>query len=275
MSDGTRLPCPPQAPPRPLPGPRPTPLALRRSSLLATVPGLVHGFTTRDGPGELCGERGFDLGTHATAARWTAVAEALGMAGAAVARVRQVHGVDVVHAVGGGEAGTGDAVWTDAEGLLVAVRTADCVPVLVVDTDRRGRAVRVAAVHAGWRGLAADVIGAALATLDAAGATGGARLAAVGPCIGRTAYEVGPEVIEGIATADVPRALFATPGRGDRWHADLKAAAAFQLARAGAARTDVLPGCTLSDPALHSHRRDAEASGRLAGVIGLRPADAS
>ena len=239
---------------------------VRQSQLLAAVPGLVHGFTTRRGPSWSDPERGFDLGPGAEPRDWAWVAEELGLPGAAGARVSQVHGAEVVHAGAGGRAGQADAVWTELPGLLVAVRVADCVPVLVADLDPAGRALRVAAIHAGWRGLAAGTIPAALAAL---GPTRGRRLAVVGPRIGVDAYEVGPEVVEGLAVR-VPVEVFARPGRRPGRHqADLGAAAAWQLRGEGVDALEVMPDCTASDPALHSHRRDATASGRIAAVVGL------
>jgi YfiH family protein len=171
----------------------------------------------------------------------------------------QVHGAGVVVAERAGMLGEGDALITRQRGLLLAIRTADCVPILVVGDDGE-----LAAIHAGWRGLAAGVIPAALTAMTAP------HLAVVGPCISAAAYEVGEEVIAGIVAAGVPEAIVADRSRGVRPHADLKAAARWQLARHGVS-VEVLPECTLLDPDLHSYRRDGARSGRLAAVIGWRP----
>ena len=241
---------------------------LRASPLLATVPGLAHGFTTRQGPAGTDPARGLDLGVDAPAERWAWVAAQAGLPGASVARLSQVHGARVHHAGGAGLVGEGDAFWTEQAGLLLAIRVADCVPVLLVDLDEGGRPARVAAAHAGWRGVAAQVVPA---TLDALGPWSGRRLATVGPCIGVDAYEVGVEVVEGIG-AVVPTEVFLRPGRRpERWQVDLRAAVAWQLQRGGVDQVEVLPDCTFSDPLLHSHRRDAAAAGRLAAVIGRTP----
>lgn len=221
------------------------------ASLLSGVPGVVHGFTTARTEGAE------DLGRGAPEARWRAVASALGLEGAGVALVSQVHGAEVLRVSGPGLAGEADALVSDTPGLLLAVRIADCVPILVVGA--RG----VAAIHAGWRGLAAGVIGAAVDAL------GEARAAAVGPCISAAAYEVGDEVIAGISAAGVPTDVFVVPGPR-RNHADLREAARWQLARAGVPLIEVLPDCTFTSPALHSHRRDGAAAGRQAAIIGLR-----
>lgn len=221
------------------------------ASLLSGFPAVVHGFTTARTAGAE------DLGRGAPEARWRAAAAALDMEGAGVALVSQVHGADVLRVLEPGLAGEADALVTEVPGLLLAVRIADCVPILVVGA--RG----VAAIHAGWRGLAAGVIGAAVEAL------GEARAAAVGPCISAASYEVGDEVIEGIAASGVPADVFVVPGPRRR-HADLREAARWQLARAGVPLIEVLPDCTLLCPTLHSHRRDGASAGRQAAIIGLR-----
>lgn len=239
---------------------------LRRSPLLSSVPGLAHGFTTRAGPPWIDPRPGLCLGPGAEDRTWAWVAEQAGLSGAPVARLSQVHGAVVHRAAHGGLVGEGDALLTDRPGLLLAVRVADCVPVLVVDLDGRGRPCQVAAVHAGWRGLVAGVIGRALLAMGPAPAR---RLAAVGPCIGAAAYEVGAEVADGLGAA-IPAAVFLRPGRRpERWQADLRAAAAWQLGQGGVGQVEVGADCTWTDPLLHSFRRDGAASGRLAAVIGL------
>lgn len=243
-----------------------------RSPLLDSVPGLVHGFTTAQTAAG--GRNRLDLGSGAPASAWAEVASDLGVPGFSVALASQVHGAEVILAREGGLQGQGDALLCEQPGLLVAVRVADCVPILLVGLDAAGSAQAVAAVHAGWRGLAAGVIGAATALLWQrlpARGQGSRILACVGPCIGVDAYEVGPEVIDGIA-ARVPVEDFVHPGRrGGRWQADLRAAAAWQLAQAGVSGAEQVPGCSFSDPNLHSHRRDGAVAGRMAALIGLRP----
>lgn len=240
---------------------------LLHSASLQAVEGLAHAWTTRSAPERVCRASGLDLGPAAAPGAWDWLAVEVGLPGAPVALLSQVHGA-VVHEVDtGGLAGEGDALITRRPGLLLAIRVADCVPVLVADLDAAGRVCAVAAAHAGWRGLAAQVLPA---TLERLGPPRGRRLAAVGPCIGVDAYEVGPEVIEGIG-AVVPHTVFVRPGRrAGHWQADLRAAAAWQLRQGGCSEVEVGPWCTWTDPALHSHRRDAGAAGRLAAVIGWK-----
>ena len=200
-----------------------------------------------------------DLGRRASPQHWRWLCGQLGLPDAGVAMLSQVHGRGVVQAEGAGMLGEGDALITRQRGLLLAIRTADCVPVLVL-----GEQGELAAIHAGWRGVAAGVVPATLAAMS------GAQTAVVGPCISTASYEVGEEVIEGIVAGGVPESVVADRSHGVRPHADLKAAVAWQLRQAGVS-VEVLPHCTLLDTNLHSYRRDGAKSGRLAAVIGWMP----
>ena len=173
------------------------------------------------------------------------------------ALVSQVHGARVVVAQGQGLQGEADALRTSIPGLVLAIRTADCVPILVeADTD-------VFAIHAGWRGIANGIV---LKTLQQ---VQGLRAAAIGPCISVDAYEVGREVVDGIAATGVPKEVFVQE-RQPKPHVDLKAAAAYQLRQCGLSSIEILPHCTYLDNNFHSYRRDQDSSGRLAGLIGFR-----
>lgn len=230
--------------------------ALVRSPRLARVPGVVHGFSrAMDDRG-----RRLDLGTHAKPADWSWAASAVGLPGAAVARLRQVHGAVCRTVVKGGVAGDGDALVTHTRGVLLAVRTADCVPVLIA-----GNGV-VVAIHAGWRGLVANVIAQTLAGLSDAGPW----VAAVGPCIGAARYEVSEDVVEALAGTGVNRDRFVVRPKAGRPHADLREVARAQLRDAGVADIEVLPHCTWDTPGFWSHRRDGAARGSLAALIGMR-----
>ncbi len=228
---------------------------LLHSALLSRLDGIAHGFTTREGPGGVP----LDLRLGAPTSAWTPVTAALGLPGAPVARVHQVHGARVLEATEGGLLGEADAIFTRQRGLVLAVRVADCVPVVLV-----GDGV-VAAAHAGWRGLAQEILPATVAAM------GGASYAAVGPCIGVRAYEVGPEVVDGIAATGVDPSRFVRHDLGPKPHVDLREAARAQLEAAGIETIEVLPHCTFSDPQLTSYRREGTASLRLAGVVALLP----
>lgn len=224
------------------------------SSTIQSFPNVIHGFTTRTGPYDSL----LDLGREATPQVWAHVAQTLGAEDFGVARISQVHGAGVVWASSPGMAGEADAVITDTPGLLIAVRTADCVPILVV-----GDGV-VGAIHAGWRGLAAGVIPAAMEQMRFCGAL----TAVVGPSICQDCYEVGEEVVDGIARWVDPE-VFVDRSR-DKPHVDVAAAAVAQLRAVGVRRVERLPNCTWCDDSLWSHREQGPAAGRNAAVIGMR-----
>ena len=182
-----------------------------------------------------------------------------------VRRARQVHGFRVVCADAAGDLGEADAAFATRPGVAVGVVTADCVPVLLA---ARGA---VAAVHAGWRGLAGGVIPRALEALGEA-APGARPLAVVGPCIGACCYEVDAPVLDAMRArfgAALDGAL--TPTRPGHARLDLPALARAALVAAGCApgTVAVVEGaCTRCDAVrFHSHRRDGAAAGRLLSWI--------
>jgi YfiH family protein len=167
--------------------------------------------------------------------------------------LRQVHGARVVAAESVTEATDADASTSVTAGTVCAVLVADCVPVLLASRDGRG----VAAAHAGWRGLAGGVIqNTAVALRRRLNQADAALVAYLGPAIGPTHFEVGPEVLDAMRAqlADA-RAAFAARSNG-RFLADLFALARMALAQAGV--DTVLGGgvCTFSEPArFYSFRR--------------------
>ena len=182
--------------------------------------------------------------------------------------LEQVHGCTVIDAAERAPGATADAALSRAAGTVCAVLTADCLPVLLCDRSGRG----VAAVHAGWRGLAAGVIEAATARLcDACGVTGRDILAWLGPAIGPEAFEVGGEV-RGALLAKYPAAGDAfRPSAGGRWLADLYALGRAALAARGVTEISGGGWCTYQDAArFYSYRRDGT-TGRMATLIWLRP----
>lgn len=222
---------------------------------------LPHGFTTREA-GTLALRSGEDVG-----AAWKRVGGALGMDPSQVVLVDQVHGDTVLEAtVPTGPfatLGPADALITATPGLLLAVRVADCVPVLLAGPGGVG------AVHAGWRGVAASIVPKAVRALsDRLGCAPSALVAVIGPHIGVGAFEVGEEVVEGIA-ATVPEGVFTRRSPPARPHVDLAAAVSWQLARAGVVTVGRVDRCTMQDPALWSHRRDGARAGRQAAVIAV------
>ncbi len=172
--------------------------------------------------------------------------------------LRQVHGCGVAPA--GVPDCTADAVVARVPGQVCAVLTADCLPLLLC--DRQG--TRVAAVHAGWRGLAAGVIEAALERL---GGEPRDLLAWLGPAIGPNAFEVGGEVRETFLARDAGAATAFVPTRPGHWLADLYALARRRLQRQGLGFVGGGNYCTVRDhERFFSYRRDGE-TGRMASLI--------
>ena len=173
----------------------------------------------------------------------------------------QVHGIRVVQA-DPARVQEADASWCATPGVACAILTADCLPVLFCDRD----GTRVAAAHAGWRGLANGMLEATLEALDCPPDD---VLVSLGPAIGPDAFEVGPEVREAFLAvhpqADVACLPSASPGK---YLADLYHLARIRLAASGV--TAVYGGglCTWSDPRFYSYRRAAR-TGRFASLIWL------
>jgi polyphenol oxidase len=176
-----------------------------------------------------------------------------------LASLKQIHSSECVAAGGrSGILGEGDALLEDRPGSVVAVKTADCVPVLLVDDAHRA----VAAVHAGWRGTAAGIVGKAVAAMrERFGSEASALYAAIGPSIGKCCYEVGPEVsvqfgLEGRTFLDLPefnrRQLLDSGVTGERIFA-----------------SNLCTHCNADE--FYSFRRDREAAGRLYSFAGIRP----
>lgn len=174
--------------------------------------------------------------------------------------LRQVHGCAVAEAdtaAGGCEA---DAVVAEQPGQVCAVLTADCLPVLIC--DRRG--ARVAAVHAGWRGLASGVLEAAVHRMRTPGPQ---LLAWLGPAIGPSAFEVGNDVHEVFVNDDAKAAEAFHAHGADRWLADIYHLARQRLAKLSIGFVGGGDYCTVSDPQrFFSYRRDG-ITGRMASLI--------
>lgn len=182
--------------------------------------------------------------------------------------LRQVHGTGVFRFDGAGDAEPeADAAVTSVPGTVLAVLTADCLPVLFCARDGS----EVAAAHAGWRGLAD---GALEATVAAMTTPPGELIAWLGPAAGPEQYEIGREVHDAFVARD-PKAVDAfVTTRPGHWRVDLYALARMRLADAGVTCDRIHGGglCTIADPQrFHSHRRDRR-SGRMASVIWIDPA---
>jgi polyphenol oxidase len=185
--------------------------------------------------------------------------------------MRQVHS-DVIHRLEVAPAGKveGDALMTNVPGLLLVVRTADCLPVLLVDEQKRA----VASVHCGWRGTRVRVLERAVREMGRAYGTDPARLVvALGPCIGPACYEVGPEVKESFVAAGFPAEVFEpVADRPGKSLLDLRGANAWLLHGLGVKKANIwtAEACTHCDPRLLSYRRDKGEPRRMYNFIGIR-----
>jgi len=287
-----------------------TPAALRvlRAKPLERLAWLVHGFSTRAGGASTAyGRKGdLNLGFTKEDARPSVeqnrgrFLEALGVPRWPVVTLKQVHS-DVIHRVHGDSnkaskaARSGDGLVTNVPGVLLAIQTADCLPILLVDPERHA----VGAFHAGWRGTLARIVEKGVGRMRKEFGSDPAKLlAAIGPGVGACCYAVGSElrdkfesqfayaaelfteVYDANAVHNRYPLLFLTaraPGHsetiGPELHLDLAKANRRQLEDAGVTAANVtdLALCTACDPKLlFSYRAEHGKTGRLLGAIGIR-----
>ena len=215
------------------------------------LPWLVHGFSTR-----LAGDfkRPEPAGTP----------ERFGAAEFELITLHQIHSDIVRAAFAAADGVEGDGLVTDQPRELLGVRTADCLPLLLLDRQNRA----VAAVHAGWRGTSANIAALAVERMaDDFGTSPNQLEALIGPCIGSDHYEVGPEVAEQFP----PEVILEVQGK-PRPFLDLAAANRLQLQDAGVPGRAIHAAnlCTYTrEDWFYSYRRSADA-GRMLAVIGLR-----
>lgn len=299
-------------------------LTWAESGALARFPWLLHGFSTRAGGASKGACRGLNLG-FIESDKWKIVEQnrldffaAVGAKFCALAELKQTHSTQIFRVVRGDSAKTrfipagsdaplsskrtppsGDAMVTDQAGILLAVRTADCHPILLVDSRRRV----IAAVHAGWRGTLARI---AEKTVGVMRATFGSKprdfTAAIGPGIQSCCYAVGEEVVANFhgrfdrserffkpVPVDAEAAALAAkypniflspfpPGHAPiapaAAHLDLAAALREQLLEAGLTPSKIHSSdlCTACRADLFfSHRKEGSRTGRMMAVIGIKP----
>ncbi|MBS0556595.1 MAG: peptidoglycan editing factor PgeF [Proteobacteria bacterium] len=164
--------------------------------------------------------------------------------------------VDARSAAGEG----GDAAFTSAPGVVLAIQTADCLPILVCASDGS----EIAAIHAGWRGLAAGVIERCLERMAAPREK---LLIWLGPAIGAASYEVGDEVRAAFVERDAGASAAFAATRPRHWQCDLYALARRRLAALGLTRIFGGGFDTFTDTRFYSYRRDGARSGRFASLI--------
>ena len=249
------------------------------------APSFVHALmTTREGGVSQAPWESLNVGNHVgdmpanVDANRAMVNKAMG---ATAVYLRQVHGVTGVAIHAQTPSNTeADVAWTTETGVACAMMVADCLPILVCHPRRKW----VAAVHAGWRGLAGSqgvgVVETLTSAIQALGMAPQDCLVWLGPCIGPTAFEVGPEVkaaFEGNANHSMPHSHFETSHSG-KFLADLAGLARARLNLAGFHRLfgndSSLPWCTHTQVSkYHSHRRDAVShgsAGRMAAYVWIR-----
>lgn len=227
---------------------------------LESIPGLVHGFGD---------------------ARWSeadflAFAESRGLKPVIM---HQLHS-DVIHRVDSvpPEKLEGDALMTNVPGLVLVIRTADCLPVLLVDEENRA----VAAIHCGWRGTEKRILEKAVQTMgEVYGSKPATMLAALGPCIGAACYEVGVEVKKAFIKAGFPEGLFVERGKlpaiqvpnyQGKYLLDLREANIWLLRELGFKKTNIFnpgPTCTHCEPRLLSYRRNSSDLRRMYNFVSL------
>ena len=203
------------------------------------------------------------------------VAEALDIQAERLARVRQIHGRRVL-VVSAGAPWVSTAVATEADAVVsadpataVMVRVADCVPILLADEHHRV----VAAIHAGWRGSCAGIVGATIEAIDALGVAPGTLHAAIGPSIGACCYQVDDRVRTAFLAMTPDAAAWFTEDGPGHWRLDLWLASLDQLTSAGvpADRIEIARMCTAERlDVCYSYRAEGPATGRMAAAIGLR-----
>lgn len=252
------------------------------SESLSELPGVRHGFFTREGgvsegayASLNCGLGSGDDLDRVAENRARALA-LLDLPPDRLATAYQIHSDKVALAEApwpADERPKADALVTGTPGLALGILTADCVPVLFADAE----AGVVGAAHAGWRGALAGVVEETLAAMVGLGARIGSTVAAVGPAIEQPSYEVGPEFPEPFLAQDKANGDFFRPAaREGHFLFDLKGYVARRLAAAGVGRVESLAADTCADPArFFSYRRvclaGEERYGRLLSAISLAP----
>lgn len=249
-----------------------------KSPALATLSRLRHGFFGRSGgvsTGDFASLNvseavGDDAGRIAE--NRARIAEALGFTPGQLAILRQVHSTRAVTLTAPPEPGArpeADAMVTSVPGVALAILTADCAPILLVDPE----AGVIGAAHAGWRGAMEGVLANAVSAMTALGAEPARIIAAIGPTISAANYEVGPQFMADFLELHSGGERHFHKGPGGREHFDLSGFVSERLREAGVGTVEVAGGCTYGHPDRYfSHRHathQGTQTGRQLSVIGL------
>jgi polyphenol oxidase len=245
------------------------------SGALGTDPGIRHAFFTRQGGvseglfGSLnCGFGSGDEPQRVAANREIAMAR-LGQTADRLVTVRQIHSAGVVvveRPWRREESPTADGLVTAVPGIALGVLAADCAPILFYDPVARV----IGAAHGGWRGALGGVVDATIAWMAELGAERPHIRAAIGPCIARRSYEVGPEFPQPFVTEDPGNIRFFAPAPGPgRFLFDLGGYIAHRLARAGITTVEVAPHDTVAEEEWFFSYRRARLRGEPCYGLGL------
>ena len=233
------------------------PAGVRAGTVLRNAPGVSEASFGRCNLGDRCGDRPESVRRNrAHLIDW------LELPGEPM-WLRQVHGTEVFRpsSIDTGALPEADGAVADGRDVVLAVLTADCLPVVLA--EQSGRSIGIA--HAGWRGLLGGVIER---TFDAMQCDGVAIRAWLGPAIGPTSFQVGPEVRNAFEQEDRRSLSAFVRDQGDRWLADLYALARQRLARCGISEISGGGMDTFADKnSCHSYRRDGAHSGRMATLV--------
>lgn len=243
-----------------------------------TLAGLPHGFLGRRGgvSDGVYASLNVGLGSGDDRASVTENRQRAGdavMVGAQLVTLHQIHSAKVVTATAQWHDDArpfADGVVTDQPELLLGILTADCVPVLFADPERRV----IGAAHAGWKGALGGVTDNIITAMIALGARRDSIVAAIGPCIGRASYEVSDDFAKIFETTDSANERFFTGGKAGHHYFDIEAYVIHRLSVAGIRRIDPLGQDTYTDKArFFSYRRSCHAGesdyGRQISLIGL------
>lgn len=245
---------------------------------LTGLPGIAHGFFTRDGgvstgiyAGLNCGLGSRDDKALVSENRRRVARHLSALDLVTLHQVHSAAAIVVEHAIAYADLPRADGIVTRTRGLAIGVLTADCAPVLFADAV----AGVIGAAHAGWRGALAGVLEATIETMESIGARRADIRAAIGPCISRDAYEVGPE-FEAQFLSENPEnsRFFHRPQPRARPHFDLPGYVESRLSRLGLAGLDRQSPCSVAQSEmLFSYRRSQQSKesdyGRQVAAIAL------
>ncbi|KGI77029.1 peptidoglycan editing factor PgeF [Oleiagrimonas soli] len=242
----------------------PAPAGVRAAVSTRIGPGLSSPPYDRFNLGTRCGDD-----AEAVLSNRRALMQALGLP-SAPRWLRQVHGTTVAELgpLADGEEPKADAAVSRVPGTVLAILTADCLPVLLCSDDGG----EIGAAHAGWRGLAAGVIEATVQSMTVRPEH---LLAWLGPCIGPRHYEIDAAVRDAFLAVDAQAEAAFQSTRAGHWQCDLALLARQRLHRLGVTRIHGGGFDTFGDARLYSYRRDGAASGRFASLIWTRTRSAT